>query len=564
MLHRHPITTGSFKYARGANVTLKELHHCSIRTNKLEETKSFYEHILGMRVGNRPPFPFPGYWLYVEGAPVVHLIGIDPNDPSGLYEYLGGQKESLDSGTGPFDHVAFIINDPDAMRERFAAGSIEFLERKVPDMDLEQFFLEDPNGITVELNYISTDGPNVFDDSVTPQIKAAPTMRETILGRAGDFAPVLKERSAAAEAAGRLSDETIAEFEEAQLWQVTQPKRVGGLELEFSAMLETTAEIARSCGSTGWIHSNLASHHWMIAMFPEQAQNDVWGENPNTYTSTSLIYPAGKAKRVRNGYELTGRWPFCSGILHSDWIMLGGIVAGKTNKDPTEPRIFLLPKSEIKLIDNWDVTGLVATGSVDSKVEKVFVPAHRTLAAADVCGGPTPGAEVNPSPLYQLPLAGLFPHLIAVPVTGMARGVNDTCVETMRSRISTYDKSNVSAHSTSQLRVSNAMAAADMAMAVILHSCQEAETIAALGEIPSIEAKMRWRRDAAFVTSNVVQYADQLCRSQGGGSIYKKNPLQQKYRDMRAGLTHIGVSNDINGVGYGRIALGFEPDNPMI
>ena len=108
------------------------------------------------------------------------------------------------------------------------------------------------------------------------------------------------------------------------------------------------------------------------------------------------------------------------------------------------------------------------------------------------------------------------------------------------------------------------MAAADMAMAVILNSCREAETIAALGEIPSIEAKMRWRRDAAFVTSNVVQYADQLCRSQGGGSIYKKNPLQQKYRDMHAGLTHIGVSNDINGVGYGRIALVFEQDNPII
>ena len=139
-------------------MSLSSLDHCSIRTVKLDETRNFFVEILGMDDGDRPDFPFPGAWLYVDGTAVVHLVGVDPADPSGLQEYLGGNidAESL-TGSGSFDHIAFRAKDPDVLVRRLKNKGYPFRERKVPSMDLFQVFVEDPNGITIELNYWAED-----------------------------------------------------------------------------------------------------------------------------------------------------------------------------------------------------------------------------------------------------------------------------------------------------------------------------------------------------------------------------------------------------------------------
>ena len=140
-------------------MSLSTLDHCSIRTVKLAETRDFYVDILGMTDGDRPDFDFPGNWLYVDGKPVVHLVGVDPDDPSGLIEYLGGDVDAskLDGsgGSGAFDHVAFRAKNPEMLIARLEDRGVRFRERKVPDLDLFQIFIEDPNGITVELNYFA-------------------------------------------------------------------------------------------------------------------------------------------------------------------------------------------------------------------------------------------------------------------------------------------------------------------------------------------------------------------------------------------------------------------------
>jgi catechol 2,3-dioxygenase-like lactoylglutathione lyase family enzyme len=139
-------------------MSLSSLDHCSIRTVKLKETRDFYIDILGMDDGDRPEFPFPGNWLYVDGIAVVHLVGVDPDDPSGLQQYLGGDisAEALD-GSGAFDHIAFRAKDPEVLIQRLKDKGYPFRERQVPSMDLFQVFVEDPNGITVELNYWAED-----------------------------------------------------------------------------------------------------------------------------------------------------------------------------------------------------------------------------------------------------------------------------------------------------------------------------------------------------------------------------------------------------------------------
>jgi catechol 2,3-dioxygenase-like lactoylglutathione lyase family enzyme len=138
-------------------MSLSTLDHCSIRTTRFAETRDFYVDVLGMEDGDRPDFDFPGNWLYVGEKPVVHLIGIDPDKPEGLEEYLGGNvdPQSHNSGSSAFDHVAFRAEDPSILITRLNDQGYDYRERKVPDLDLYQIFVEDPNGITVELNYFA-------------------------------------------------------------------------------------------------------------------------------------------------------------------------------------------------------------------------------------------------------------------------------------------------------------------------------------------------------------------------------------------------------------------------
>jgi catechol 2,3-dioxygenase-like lactoylglutathione lyase family enzyme len=134
-------------------MSINRLDHVSIRTHDLDATHNFYADVLGLSVGPRPNFPFPGVWLYQDKQAVVHVIGVDPNDSSGLSDYLGDRKGGDAGGSGNFDHLAFLCSDLDGMREKFKSKSLDFRERKVPNMDLYQIFLVDPNGSTVELNF---------------------------------------------------------------------------------------------------------------------------------------------------------------------------------------------------------------------------------------------------------------------------------------------------------------------------------------------------------------------------------------------------------------------------
>ena len=139
---------------------INSLDHCSIRTTKLQETRDFFVDILGLQDGERPDFPFPGFWLYTDSTAVIHLIGADTNDPSGLQQYVGGETEAEAlRGSGAFDHIAFRANDPGILIDRLKQANYRYRERQVPNMDLFQIFVEDPNGVTIELNYWGENEP---------------------------------------------------------------------------------------------------------------------------------------------------------------------------------------------------------------------------------------------------------------------------------------------------------------------------------------------------------------------------------------------------------------------
>jgi catechol 2,3-dioxygenase-like lactoylglutathione lyase family enzyme len=136
-----------------AAMGIGKLDHFSIRTLKLDETRSFYVNVLSLTDGPRPPLKFPGVWLYNGNDAVVHLIGIDPQNPSATTDYLGVKEDRDAVGTGTLDHVAFVATGLSEMQARLSKAEMEFRERTIPGLGLHQIFLEDPNGLTIELNY---------------------------------------------------------------------------------------------------------------------------------------------------------------------------------------------------------------------------------------------------------------------------------------------------------------------------------------------------------------------------------------------------------------------------
>jgi catechol 2,3-dioxygenase-like lactoylglutathione lyase family enzyme len=134
-------------------MALNLLAHYSIRTTKLAETRDFYCDLLGLHDGARPQFNFPGHWLYLGDRDVVHLVGIDPHDSQGLKDYLGDKPLDALTGSGSVDHVAFFATDLAAMHRRLKERGASHRDRSVPSLGLHQVFIEDPNGITIELNY---------------------------------------------------------------------------------------------------------------------------------------------------------------------------------------------------------------------------------------------------------------------------------------------------------------------------------------------------------------------------------------------------------------------------
>jgi 3-hydroxy-9,10-secoandrosta-1,3,5(10)-triene-9,17-dione monooxygenase len=380
-----------------------------------------------------------------------------------------------------------------------------------------------------------------------------------LLKRAEALVPVLRERAAKAEELRRMPDETIEDLHRTGLFRILQPKRVGGSELPFRAIVELVAAISRGDGSTGWVLANLAAHHWLLGMWPQRAQDEIWGESPDNLIGSALIFPRGRARPVPGGYRLTGRWPFSSGVDAATWSLIGAIVHDEESGS-AEPRIFVLPASDFTIIDTWHVIGLAGTGSKDVAVEDVFVPEYRTVAVKEITGGPNPGSAVNPSVLYQLPAISLFAFCIAGVSLGIAQGAIEYFVETMRTRTSYYTGRNLADFVTVQVHLAEAAAIADSARAVLLGDCDEATRLVSEGEIPSLDHRARYRRDGAYAATLCTKAVDVLFQATGGGAIYARNPLQRAFRDVHAANAHYVLNWDINGAMYGRVALGLSPD----
>ncbi|MBT1513091.1 acyl-CoA dehydrogenase family protein [Bradyrhizobium sp. SRL28] len=382
-----------------------------------------------------------------------------------------------------------------------------------------------------------------------------------MVARAKALIPELRDRASKTEELRRLPPETERDLHDAGLFRIVQPKRVGGAELDYVALVDCADALGQADASVAWNFANLASHHWMLGMFDRQAQDAVWGRNADALIASSFIFPAGRAQKVDGGYVLRGHWPFSSGVESCDWNMLAGVVSSDDEADGIEYRIFLLNKSGYKINDTWNATGLSGTGSNDVWAEGAFVAENMTVAVSDLTGGPTPGSAVNPNALYGLPVFSLFPYVLSGVGLGNAQACLNDYVGFARYRASTYNRAKLSDLQTTQIKIAEASAKIDAARLVMRTNCIDAMADARRGYIPDLAGKTRLRRDGAFAVNLCTEAVSLLFAASGARSLFTSGALQRQFRDAHAVNSHLAFNFDAAGTNYGRVALGLPSEN---
>lgn len=395
----------------------------------------------------------------------------------------------------------------------------------------------------------------------SPSSKQNADAYDAMVFRARALIPQLRERASKTEELRRLPPETERDLHDAGLFRIVQPKRVGGSELDFVALLDCADALAQADASVAWNFANLASHHWMLGMFDPRAQDAVWGTDPATLIASSFVFPAGRAKKTDGGYLLSGHWPFSSGVESCEWNMLAGVVASDDEADGIEYRIFLLGRNDYSINDTWKATGLGGTGSSDVKAVDAFVAEHMSLTVGDLTGGPTPGSVVNPNALYAMPVFSLFPYVLSGVGLGNAQACLDDYVEVARDRASTYNRAKLADLQSTQIKIADASAKIDAARLMMRSNCIDAMDDARCGHIPGIAEKTRLRRDGAFSVNLCTEAVSLLFAASGARSLFKSGTLQRQFRDAHAVNSHLAFNFDAAGTNYGRVALGLPSEN---
>jgi len=383
---------------------------------------------------------------------------------------------------------------------------------------------------------------------------------DAYLDRVRTLLPALRERASRAEQLRRLPDETFADFQEAGLFRALQPKRYGGYELDPGVFYQAVTEVGAVCGSSGWILGVLGVHNWHLAILDPRAQEDVWGEDSSAQLSTSLA-PTGAIERVDGGFRLKGRWSFSSGCDYCRWAVLGGAVAPAAPGEPPDPRVFLLPRRDYRIDDNWRVMGLCATGSKDIVVEEAFVPEYRTHSYRDAFALNHPGAAVNGAPLYRLPFGLIFTYGIVSPAIGAAQGALAAFREQAAKRINVRDGSRAVEDPFMQYRLAEAAAEIDAARDRMLANFAEMMRLACAGAELPLADRARYRWDSGKAIERSVRAVDLIFEASGGHGIFLDNPIQRAWRDVHAMRAHAGNNPERASLIFARSEFGLPPQD---
>lgn len=366
---------------------------------------------------------------------------------------------------------------------------------------------------------------------------------ESLIERARDMIPVLKQRASRAAAECRIPDESIAEMKAAGFFRILQPRRWGGYEMHPNVFFDVLKLLAEGCMSTGWVYGVVGCHPYELALFSSRAQEEVWGSDTSVLVSSSY-QPVGKVEHADGGFYLSGRWGFSSGSQHCDWVLLGAVVPPKGEGEAPDMRTFLLPRADYRIEETWDTFGLRGTGSHDIIVERAFVPDYRTHRAADGFMCTNPGQQENQGPLYSLPWAQIFVRSVSSAALGGTRAAINAAVQIAQDRVSTNTGKVSKNDPVLMAAIARAYAQLGEMEATLASSFDQMMAKAQRGEPLDMAERALNRYQSSTVARRCADLVDEMLPLLGGRAIYMSSPIVQPWLDINAARAH--VANDPN------------------
>lgn len=376
---------------------------------------------------------------------------------------------------------------------------------------------------------------------------------EALVGAARDLHPGLAARRNTCAQTRKLPPETIQALLDNRLFRLFRPRQFGGHEADPMTFFRIQWEMSAVCPSTGWVWGVLSAHDWQMALFPEQAQHEVWA-NQDAVIASSYAPVGKRVDVVPGGFRLYGKWDFCSGVDYADWCFLGGLVPGER----TEYRTFLVPAKHCQIQDTWHVHGLQGTGSNSVVLDGAFVPEHRTHRMRDAYEGRNPGCAINTSPLYRLPFGQIFVRSISTPALGMTLGATAA----FRALVDGSASSVSGKQAVDDPHVLEALAKAtvevEMLQARMRANLNEMQDCIAAGQDIPLQRRIQFKYESADVVHRCCAVVESLKAAAGAKGIFASSLLWQYHQDIGAARAHFGNNAPYFGRSLGAALLGRE------
>ncbi len=386
---------------------------------------------------------------------------------------------------------------------------------------------------------------------------------EEVVARARKVAIAIKEDAGTADEMRRVPEASIALMREAELLRTIQPRRAGGHELSMRAHLDVISALAEGCGASAWVAGVAHAHSWMLGHFPEEALQDVYGDEPDTLVS-AVIGPRGKAVRQADGsHVLEGFWPFASGCQHATWLILGAQVFDPSGEMVDEGD-FLLPTDQVTIKDDWNVAGMQGTGSNSVVCKDVRIPAHRWLSMPKLFELETPGLQGYDGWLYRAEAVPVLSLCLTGSAIGIARAALPEYLRLVAGKPVMYTDHIHDEYVATQMNVAQAASLIDAGEMMLYRAADDIDRHARAGERMPMLTRGRIRMDCAQGVRFLMDGVDKLFHTGGATGLSMRNALQRAWRNLHATNMHGLLAMEPSAEIYGRLLLGKEPNTPIV
>ncbi|MEV2213596.1 flavin-dependent monooxygenase [Streptomyces sp. NPDC050997] len=390
---------------------------------------------------------------------------------------------------------------------------------------------------------------------------SAPRSDADLVERVRAIRPLVREHALRAEQLRRVPGEVVAALSDAGIHRMNVPRRYGGYQTRLRTQVDALAEIAAACGSTAFMASIQAGCAFIAALFPDEAQDEIF-TGPDVRVSGTLI-PDATAVATDDGYVVNGTSAFATGCQDADWHLLTARLP--SGDGPPEVLWTAVPMAELDVLDDWHVSGLAGSGSNSVVARDVVVPAHRVLPVGPLLGGRFPSKANADDPFYGMPVLLLFCAWTVPTALGLARSALAEFTERIHRRGITY-----TFHERQHEAAVTHLQAAEAAMRI---SCAEAltaefvaliESRAQSGEPYTLPERARIRAQSGYATRLCKEAVDLIASASGASSLRREVPVQRAVRDLHALSLHSFVNPATNLELYGRVLSGLDAGTPFI